>query len=222
MKPTPVEIDSSFSFGASSRSYSLRERPQIPNEALMEDEQSSEGTLLGLPDDEGKLDDLTEFNTAHNKRISMVGITEETISNAAARKRKRHPSVSFNEGEEIINPEDVDPDVGKFRNMVQSTIVAPRKRVFVTSTFSFMSDSHSPTSTIVSPASKTPRSPTSFFSSVTVNPAPDIPLTPVSVTAAPLPVPTPVFAEELADVKPRKKYAKEAWPGKKPSAGRLI
>jgi hypothetical protein len=34
----------------------------------------------------------------------MVGITEETISNAAARKRKRHPSVSFNEGEEIINP----------------------------------------------------------------------------------------------------------------------
>jgi nuclear inhibitor of protein phosphatase 1 len=56
MKPTPVEIDSSFSFGASSRSYSLRERPQIPNEALMEDEQSSEGTLLGLPDDEGKLD----------------------------------------------------------------------------------------------------------------------------------------------------------------------
>ena len=56
MKPTPVEMDSSFSFGASSRSYSLRERPQVANEASMEDEQTTEGTLLGLPDDEDKLD----------------------------------------------------------------------------------------------------------------------------------------------------------------------
>lgn len=50
------------------------------------------------------LKDLTEFNTAHNKRISMVGITEETISNAASRKRKRHPSVAFHDTDDIINP----------------------------------------------------------------------------------------------------------------------
>lgn len=55
LKPTPVDSDSSFSFGASSRVYSLRERPQAA-EASVEDEQTSEGTLLGLPDDEEKLD----------------------------------------------------------------------------------------------------------------------------------------------------------------------
>lgn len=35
-------------------------------------------------------------------------------------KRKR---VSFNEEEVIINPEDVDPNVGRFRNLVQTSII---------------------------------------------------------------------------------------------------
>ena len=64
--------------------------------------------------------DLTQFNTAHNRQISMVGIPETELPH----KRKQHPlSISFAEEEEIINPEDIDPSIGKFRNMVQTTII---------------------------------------------------------------------------------------------------
>lgn len=79
---------------------------------------------------------LTEYNTAHNRRISMLGITDgdaatSGVSAAKAKsrnpnKRKRH--VTFNEEEIIINPEDVDPSVGRFRNLVQTTVVIPTKR----------------------------------------------------------------------------------------------
>lgn len=67
-----------------------------------------------------RLQDLTQYNTAHNRQISMVGISEIEGS----RKRKKHPhSLTFAEEEEIINPEDVDPTIGRFRNMVQTTII---------------------------------------------------------------------------------------------------
>ena len=50
----------------------------------------------------------------------MVGISDVE----KPRKRKSHAnSVAFSEEEEIINPEDVDPSVGKFRNMIQTTII---------------------------------------------------------------------------------------------------
>lgn len=66
------------------------------------------------------LQDLTQFNTAHNKQISMVGISENDMSH----KRKRHSlSISFANEEEVINPEDIDPTIGRFRNMVQTTVI---------------------------------------------------------------------------------------------------
>lgn len=37
--------------------------------------------------------------------------------------KKKRKSVIFNEEEQVINPEDVDPSVGKFRNLLQTTIV---------------------------------------------------------------------------------------------------
>jgi nuclear inhibitor of protein phosphatase 1 len=81
--------------------------------------------LLGLPELDTEVDDLTQYNMAHNRQISMVGISE----NEKVRKRKYRPhSVSFSDSEEIINPEDVDPSVGKFRNMVQTTILPSKKR----------------------------------------------------------------------------------------------
>lgn len=68
------------------------------------------------------LQNLTEFNTAHNRRISMLGIGED--GEATPRKRKRTKrGVTFNEDEEIINPEDVDPSVGRFRNLIHSTVI---------------------------------------------------------------------------------------------------
>ena len=51
--------------------------------------------------------DLTEFNTAHNKRITSLGIEEGStnLAGVASLKRKRSSlSVAFREGEEIINP----------------------------------------------------------------------------------------------------------------------
>ncbi len=82
---------------------------------------SDSGALLGLPETETELDNLTEFNTAHNRRITMLGIAEDK-----GKKGKRRIRITFNEEEEVINPEDIDPSVGRFRNMVESTVV-PRK-----------------------------------------------------------------------------------------------
>ena len=47
------------------------------------------------------LQDLTQYNTAHNRQISMVGIKEDE----RPRKRKYRPTaVSVSDQEEIINP----------------------------------------------------------------------------------------------------------------------
>jgi len=52
----------------------------------------------------------------------MLGIQETEISRSAAAKRRKK-GVSFNEDEEVINPEDVDPSVGRFRNLVHTTVI---------------------------------------------------------------------------------------------------
>jgi nuclear inhibitor of protein phosphatase 1 len=72
---------------------------------------------------------LTEFNTAHNRRISMLGIPDEEIR-PTSRKRKKK-GVCFNEDEEVINPEDVDPSVGRFRNLIQSTVIPGKVILFL-------------------------------------------------------------------------------------------
>lgn len=57
----------------------------------------------------------------------MLGITDDNnIKKNKAGKRKRR-GVTFNDEECVINPEDVDPNVGRFRNLVQTTVV-PTKR----------------------------------------------------------------------------------------------
>lgn len=79
-----------------------------------------DGTLLGLPETQSELDNLTEYNTAHNRRIAMI--TDDTSHKKKNQKRKRK-LVTFNEEEIIINPEDIDPSVGRFRNLVQTTVL---------------------------------------------------------------------------------------------------
>lgn len=59
----------------------------------------------------------------------MLGIADDNNlrkQNALKQGRKRR-NVTFNDEEIIINPEDVDPNVGRFRNLVQTTVV-PAKR----------------------------------------------------------------------------------------------
>lgn len=60
-KPTQLPIDSTFHFGASTRYYIIRERPQTGSRTIIDElEKSSDdneaGGLLGLPETETELD----------------------------------------------------------------------------------------------------------------------------------------------------------------------
>lgn len=59
-KPTQLPIDSTFHFGASTRYYVIRERPQTGTRTIMEEMEKSDdidaGGLLGLPETETELD----------------------------------------------------------------------------------------------------------------------------------------------------------------------
>jgi nuclear inhibitor of protein phosphatase 1 len=73
---------------------------------------------------------LTEFNTAHNKRIAqLVDISAASTgpNPVATLVKQKRKGVVFNDEEQIINPEDVDPTIGRFRNLVQTTVFIPNK-----------------------------------------------------------------------------------------------
>lgn len=60
-KPTQIPLDSTLRFGASTRSYTLRERPQVSMGMVTDGkgsilEEGEGGTLLGLPELDNELD----------------------------------------------------------------------------------------------------------------------------------------------------------------------
>lgn len=66
---------SELHFGASTRKYMVRERPQ--QSVDMEDggwNAQSKGVNFGLPEDETELEHLTEYNTAQNRIIDKAVI----------------------------------------------------------------------------------------------------------------------------------------------------
>jgi len=242
-KPTQLPIDSRFHFGASTRQYIIRERPQAGPRPIMEElEKSSssdtDGRLMGLPETESELDNLTEFNTAHNRRITMIGIPEE-----GARKKPRKIRLTFNEEECVINPEDVDPSIGRFRNMIESTVI-PKKRP--RNDMGISNDTENSSKHRITQAQQftapakvdlyddLPAIGTSslFASSLSTklglplpNPAPDIDF------AVPVALPTSAATNSAAhfeaqfedpDEPKKKKYAKEAWPGRKQTPSLLV
>ncbi|XP_043916174.1 nuclear inhibitor of protein phosphatase 1 [Protopterus annectens] len=107
-KPQQIPIDSTVSFGASTRLYTLREKPPTVPSAVKGEEKTGEDEelkgLLGLPEEETELDNLTEFNTAHNKRISTLTIEEGNLDIQRPKRKRRNSKVSFSEEDEIINP----------------------------------------------------------------------------------------------------------------------
>lgn len=240
-KPTQLPIDSSFHFGASTRNYILRERPQAGIRPIIDEiekaGEETEGGLLGLPETETELDNLTEFNTAHNRRISMLGISDDTEKRNSNRKRKRR-GVSFNEDEEIINPEDIDPSVGRFRNLIQTTVVpTTQKRQKLTEAIGIPSSDFKMPKTIhptipqlyqdLPPENNTTVANAGIYSSLSSrlgmllpNPAPDVEMEPSFVPPTPF-IPPQQQANESLEPK-KKKYAKEAWPGKKPAPALLV
>ena len=84
-KPTQVQVDSVIRFGASSRSYVLREKPAIPTAALklsenvsenmeQENEESAKGGLLGLPESDTELDVRFNYRVFLIKSIHSIAI----------------------------------------------------------------------------------------------------------------------------------------------------
>ncbi|CAG2104231.1 unnamed protein product [Medioppia subpectinata] len=225
-KPTQLPIDSHFHFGASTRVYILREKPNAKSSTVDANPEDIEH-LLGLPETETELDNLTEYNTAQNRRISTLGIPDKEVKVAP----KRKDNVRFNEDDEVINPEDIDPSVGRFRNLVQTSVI-PHKRVRTESSHSMI---HYDKTAIVS-TSRSDRISSSdlsshkshsnplFSSSLSAklgihlpNPAPDVDLnTPIEEIHIEQPVMGPLEQYDYNPNEPKKKkYAKESWPGKK-------
>ncbi|XP_066597013.1 nuclear inhibitor of protein phosphatase 1 isoform X2 [Prorops nasuta] len=246
-KPTQLPIDSTFHFGASTRYYIIRERPQTGSRTIIEEleklpDDADAGGLLGLPETETELDNLTEFNTAHNRRISMLGITDDEIHKPTRKRKKK--GITFNDDEEVINPEDVDPSVGRFRNLVQTTVVPSKRMRMEGGLISLAEDHHplkhlQPTSTAPhlyhdlppeqftpSPINQFPAALTSLTSRLGIalpNPAPEVEMAPNPTPPDVLTIPEIQGTNETRMMEPRKKkYAKEAWPGKKPLPTLLV
>jgi len=62
--------------------------------------------------------------SAASKNIPTNGMLGPVLA------KKKKKIVSFCEEEDVINPEDVDPSVGRFRNMIQTTLIFPNKVFF--------------------------------------------------------------------------------------------
>ena len=123
-KPTQLPVDSTFHFGASTRYYILRERPQnAPRPILEELEEEAksvhqDGGKLGLPESEMELDVINS---------QKLGIADDDAGSRTAGGKRKKRSITFNDEEEVINPEDIDPNVGRFRNLVHTSLVIPTK-----------------------------------------------------------------------------------------------
>lgn len=260
-KPTQVHIDSTLAFGASTRTYTIRERPQGAggaggggNVAAIDstqeiNESELEGGLLGLPETETELDNLTEFNTAHNRRIAqLVDISHEPSQNRPQPGRKRS-RVLFNEEEDVINPEDVDPSIGRFRNLIQTAVIPNKKQKVATSSASGNSGNSALSSNAdgktrrklsgdqslyddIPEVGSTPQLPGLSFTTMSKlglsvpNPAPDVDENPFVAPQPPGRADAMIGPEMEAEAgvlgPKKKKYAKEAWPGKKPALSSLL
>lgn len=188
---------------------------------------------------------LTEYNTAHNRKISTLGISENFIPKKGSKRKRVH----FNEDEIVINPEDIDDSIGKFRNLIQSTVVPmSSKRMRLdgsNSSFSFPSAPHIEAKHILHhPIISAPNlyaglpstsnepethseEPFGLYASKLLptlpNPAPEIEVTSKALsTSTQIQFKTPQHDFEPMDFDlnepktTKKKYAKEAWPKKAP------
>ncbi|XP_037951424.1 nuclear inhibitor of protein phosphatase 1 [Teleopsis dalmanni] len=267
-KPTQLQINSTFHFGASTRNYILRERPSVGTMNIIEDLPTTE-TMLGLPESQTELDNLTEYNTAHNRRISMLGIAEDSSrKNPLKQSNRKKRCVTFNDEEIIINPEDVDPNVGRFRNLIQTTVLPPKRARFEvqssavstsvpsishqmfqhrlnemkqptisnmnSSLYQGLPSAHDSPNMVLKHSSTdfdvTPIAMGTKLGLLLPNPAPE-----VTLINEPTPVATPtkpvtnthrfdnhsIVMDATSNGPQKKKYAKEAWPGRKPMLGQL-
>ncbi|XP_065062509.1 nuclear inhibitor of protein phosphatase 1-like isoform X2 [Rhopilema esculentum] len=241
-KPVQVLVDSTLAFGASTRRFTLRERPnaQVAGLDSLKDKDDKDKTvhsLLGLPEEDTALDDLTEYNTAQNRRHAVVN---DDVSNIVTPKKRRRSStihVIFKDGEEIINPEDIDPTVGRFRNLVQTEMVVPTKKIKFSPAQSMtesitkrmQSFSYAPDLYADIPSShEENHAAGAMAGKISITSAPDVvspkekvnPIGPVVVDTTIVPQAPEDTRQDISEPR-KKKYAKEAWPGKRPGPNLL-
>lgn len=196
-----MDIGAQFHLGASTRKYAVR----LKTEHHVEEDPAVIAT-------EEQLDHQTSYNTAQNRRIPQLPISLEE----ARRKKRPRGNVAFLEEEDIINPEDVDPSVGRFRNLVTTAIIStnPNKRPGDPKRFE-------PPRKIVRPGREVMTAPlSSTFGPMALNAAPD--LDQYGKTLSQMgrhQYVTSTVTEDEEEDHHKKRYAKEAWPGRKPGAG---
>uniref|UniRef100_A0A0A9XYE0 Nuclear inhibitor of protein phosphatase 1 n=1 Tax=Lygus hesperus TaxID=30085 RepID=A0A0A9XYE0_LYGHE len=220
------------------REYEERDRAVREGENLS----NTGAAMLGLTEATADLDNLTEFNTAHNRRISMLGIGDEA-ENPPTRSKKKRKCITFSEEHELINPEDVDPSVGRFRNMIHSTVIPGKKQRYdpglapITSP-TLKDGGHRPVHPqAVNLYSDLPhphdgeKGSNPILSSVLASrlgialpdPAPEVDMADTIPEAQRLRSEVAPGERTHEDQPSKKKiYAKEAWPGKKPLAPLLL
>ncbi|VDN06916.1 unnamed protein product [Thelazia callipaeda] len=222
-QPVFIDVDSIFHFGASTRRYILRAKLDSA------DDDDDEGNKDMLPE-EHELENLTEYNTALNRRIPVIPISLED----ARRKKRPRGNVAFIEEETIINPEDVDPTVGRFRNLVATAIISSKRK-----SPDQESDQRNKDCPVQKKILRPGRvddyknikysQPMISSLSIVMNAAPDLEL-----YAKSLPEPSSghigpfvqgthrIRDDEDGDAPHKKKYAKESWPGRKPNQSRVL
>lgn len=257
-RPMQLVVEDVFSFGASTRSWVLRQKPNVPapisadtslnmsvSSEVSNENDTSNLSLLGLPEAENELNDLTEFNTAHNRRISTLPMDEANIMNPLKLKRRKEPvSVIFSaDPDEIINPEDVDPSVGRFRNLISTEIIIPnkkaRKRSADDEIENEITDANIGKTQDFLTAELYPDMPSSNITISPITPktvfpkissAPDVE-EPDELVKVPLPSTvqklfTMVEETEKSTLAPapstKRKYVKEAWPGRRQKGQNLL
>lgn len=143
----------------------------------------------------------------------------------ASKRKLKRVHITFNEEEQVINPEDIDPSVGRFRNLIHTTVIPSKRPRQDLSVMAFSTeDTHSEIrSDIHEPSSHYLDSSTTYSTAARLgisvpNLAPDVSrgLQLPSVDINPK-IQVTVETVEDPSLPKKKKYAKEAWPGKKPS-----
>ena len=134
-EPKPLMPNSKFSFGASTRNYIIRkggghESQGVPVEDNLTPDMKKAIMMgrLSLPEDQTELDNLTDSNTRKNLKCSAHIPSAVSYNPMASLSRGRKKRVSFAEVNQVVNLADIDEKIGKFKNLVSSTVVDDGKK----------------------------------------------------------------------------------------------
>lgn len=133
-EPKPLALNAKITFGASTRLYIIRKGSGHESQGVPEDNLTPEmkrAVMMGqlsLPEDQTELDNLTDSNTRKNLKCSAHIPSVSFNPVAHLQKRGRKKSVCFAEHNQVVNLADIDEKVGRFKNLVSSTVTDDGKK----------------------------------------------------------------------------------------------